>query len=120
MLRKQLSEILTPNVINVSPTTSVSEAIRTMRSKNISCIVVLEENEPIGIFTERNVVQVLAERGADFDDREIRELMSSPVLTANKNTEMYTAYNLLVTHKIRRLVVVDDENHAIGVVPNPT
>ncbi|UCG80926.1 MAG: CBS domain-containing protein, partial [Desulfobacterales bacterium] len=116
MLRKQLSEILTPNVINVSPTTSVSEAIRTMRSKNISCIVVLEENKPIGIFTERNVVQVLAERRADFDDREIRELMSSPVLTANKHTELYAAYNLLVTHKIRRLVVVDDENHAIGVV----
>ena len=116
MLRKQLGEILTPNVINVSPTTSVSEAIRTMRSKNISCIVVLEENEPIGIFTERNVVQVLAERGPNFDDREIRELMSSPVLTANKHTELYAAYNLLVTHKIRRLVVVDDENHAIGVV----
>jgi PAS domain S-box-containing protein len=116
MLRKQLSEILTPNVINVSPTTSVSEAIQTMRSKNISCIVVLEENQPIGIFTERNVVQVLAERGADFDDRKIRELMSSPVLTASKSTELYTAYHLLVTHKIRRLVVVDDENHAIGVV----
>lgn len=116
MLRKQLGEILTPNVINVSPTTSVSEAIRTMRSKNISCIVVLEETEPIGIFTERNVVQVLAERGPNFDDREIRELMSSPVLTANKHTELYAAYNLLVTHKIRRLVVVDDENHAIGVV----
>ena len=47
MLRKQLGEILTPNVINVSPTTSVSEAIRTMRSNNIICIVVLEENEPI-------------------------------------------------------------------------
>ena len=116
MLRKQLNEILTPNVISVSPTTPVSEAIRTMRSNNISCIVVLEGNEPIGIFTERNVVQVLAERGPDFDDREIRELMSSPVLTANKHTELYAAYNLLVTHKIRHLVVVDDENHAIGVV----
>jgi len=116
MLRKQLGEILTPNVINVSPTTSVSEAIQIMRNKNISCIVVLEGKEPVGIFTERNVVQVLAERGPDFDDREIRELMSSPVLTANKQTELYTAYNLLVSHKIRRLVVVDDENHAIGVV----
>ena len=116
MLRKQLNEILTSNVISVSPTTPVSEAIRTMRSKNISCIVVLEGNKPTGIFTERNVVRVLAERGMDFNDREIRELMSSPVLTANKNTEMYTAYNLFVTHKIRRLVVVDDENHAIGVV----
>jgi PAS domain S-box-containing protein len=116
MLRKQLNEILTPNVISVPPTTLVSEAIRKMRSKNISCIVVLEGSKPIGIFTERNVVQVAAERGADFNNREIRELMSSPVFTANKNTEMYIAYNLLVTHKIRRLVVVDDENHAIGVV----
>jgi PAS domain S-box-containing protein len=116
MLRKRLNEILTPNVISVSPTTPVSEAIRTMRSKNISCIVVVEGNKPIGIFTERNVVQVLAEWGADFDNREIRELMSTPVVTANKNTEMYTAYNLLVTHKIRRLVIVDDKNHAIGVV----
>ena len=116
MLRKQLSEILTPNVISVSAITPVSEAIRIMRSENISCIVVLEENKPIGIFTERNVVQVLAERGADFNNREIRELMSTPVVTAHKDTEIYTAYNLLVTHKIRRLVVVDDENRAIGVV----
>ncbi len=116
MLRKQLSEILTPTVISASATTPVSEAIRAMRSKNISCIVVLEGNKPIGIFTERNVVQVLAERAADFNNREIRELMSSPVLTANKHTELYAAYNLLMTHKIRHLVVVDDENHAIGMV----
>jgi PAS domain S-box-containing protein len=116
MLRKQLNEILTPNVIGVSPTTPVSQAIRIMRSNNISCIVVLEGNKPVGIFTERNVVQCTAQRGADFDDCEIRELMSSPVLTANQNMEMYTAYNLLVTRRIRHLIVVDDENHAVGVV----
>ncbi|MGD9022372.1 MAG: CBS domain-containing protein [Deltaproteobacteria bacterium] len=116
MLRRRLSEILTPNVVNVSPTTSVSEVIRTMHSKNISCIVVVEANKPIGIFTERNVVQVLAERGPDFDGREIRALMSSPVLTANQNVEVHIAYNLLVTHKIRRLVVVDDEGSVVGVI----
>ena len=116
MVKKQLNEILTPNAIGVSPTTSVSKAIQIMRNKNISCIVVLEENKPIGIFTERNVVQVSAQRGADLDDREIRGFMSSPVLTANKNVEMYTAYNLLVTSKIRHLIVVDDENHAVGVI----
>ena len=54
-------------------------------------------------------MQVAAEQGADFNNREIRGLMSTPVVTANKNTEMYTAYNLLVTHKIRHLVIVDDE-----------
>lgn len=116
MLKKQVNEILTPNAVGVSPTTPVSQAIRIMRRKNISCIVVLEGNKPIGIFTERNLVQVTAQRGADFGDCEIRELMSSPVLTANKNIEMHRAYNLLMTSKIRHLIVVDDENHAVGVI----
>jgi PAS domain S-box-containing protein len=116
MLKKRLYEILTPGVVSVTPTTSVFQVIRMMRSKNISCIVVLEENRPIGIFTERNVVWLTARQGPDFDDAEIREFMSSPVLTANKNTEVYAAYNLLATNKIRRLVVVDDEHQAVGVV----
>jgi len=89
MLRKGLNEILTPNVINVSPTTPVSQAIQIMRTNNISCIVIVEENKPIGIFTERNVVWFTAQRGAEFHDCEVRELMSSPVLTANQNIDLW-------------------------------
>jgi CBS domain-containing protein len=48
MLKKQLNEILTANAIGVSPKTPVSQAIRIMRSKNISCIVVLEGNKAQG------------------------------------------------------------------------
>ena len=116
MLRKRLNEILTPDVIVVSPTTPVSQAIRIMWTKNISCIVILEENKPIGIFTERNVAWFTAQRGADVGDCEIRELMSSPVLTVNKDAGIYTAYNLLETKKIRHLVVVDHEDRVVGVV----
>ena len=116
MPKKRLEEILTSNVINISPTTLVSQAIRMMLSKHISCIVIFEENKPIGIFTERNVVWFAAQRGMDFDDCEIREVMSSPVLTANKDTDIYKACNLIETNKIRHLVVVDHENRAVGVV----
>jgi two-component system cell cycle sensor histidine kinase/response regulator CckA len=116
MPRKKLSEILTAGVVNVSPATPVSQAIRIMRTKNISCIVILEENKPIGIFTERNVVRHITQQGMGFYNCEIRKLMSSPVLTANKNMNIYTAYNLLGANKIRHLVVVDHENRAVGVV----
>ena len=116
MLKRRLREVLTPNVISVSPTTRVSQAMQMMRNKHISCIVVLEENEPIGIFTERNVVSFTAQPGVDFDDCEIRKLMSSPILTANQNVDVYTAYNLIETNKVRHLVVVDDESRAVGVV----
>ena len=113
---KRLGEILTAEVVNVSPATPVSQAIRIMRMKNISCIVILEENKPIGIFTERNVVQQATQHEVDFYNCEIRKWMSSPVLTADKNMDIYTAYNLLEANKIRHLVVVDRENRAVGVV----
>ena len=113
---KRLGEILTAEVVNVSPATPVSQAIRIMRMKNISCIVILEENKPIGIFTERNVVQHATQHEADFYNCEIRKWMSSPVLTADKNMDIYAAYNLLEANKIRHLVVVDRENRAVGIV----
>jgi PAS domain S-box-containing protein len=117
MMREQrLSEILTPGVIGVSAAETVSKAIGIMRSRNISCIVILEKNKPVGIFTERNVVNFVARHGFGFDNREIKDLMTSPVLTATKDTGIFTAYNLLVSNKIRHLVVVDDKNHSVGVV----
>ena len=116
MQKKRLNEILTAGVIGVPPATAVAEAIRIMRTENISCIVILEDSQPIGIFTERNVVRFTAQQGADFDDSAIRELMSSPVLTAGEDTDIYTAFNLLETNDIRHLVVVNHENQVVGVV----
>ena len=116
MLKKQLKEILTAKVINVSPSTPVSQAIRIMRTENISCLVILEEKKPIGIFTESNVLQYAIQQGVDSYDCEIRKLMSSPVLTANRNIDIYAAYNLFEANKIRHLVIVDHENQAVGVL----
>ena len=116
MLRKRLNEMLTENVVSVSPMKPVTQAIQIMRTKNISCVVILEENRPIGMFTERNVVQFSAQRKPAFDDCAIRELMNSPVLTADKDTDIYTAFNFLETNNVRHLVVIDHENRAFGVV----
>ena len=117
MMREQrLSEILTPGVIGVPATATVSKAIGIMRSRNISCVVILEKNKPIGIFTERNVVNFVARHGFGFDNREITELMTFPVLTATNDTGIFTAYNILAANKIRHLIIVDDENHSVGVV----
>ncbi len=56
MQEKRLTEILNPIIISVSPTTPVDEAMRVMLKNKISCVTVIEENNPVGILTERNVV----------------------------------------------------------------
>ncbi len=115
MCAKRLSEIMTPGVVGVSPDTPVFTALKLLRNKNISCILVLEDNEPVGIFTERKVVQLAAEKGLQLDSYAIRDIMTSPVLTASRDMDIYSAYNILSTHKIRHLVVVDEKNKLCGV-----
>ena len=113
---KRLSEIMTPGVIGVSPETPVSTALQLLRNKNISCVLVLEDREPVGIFTERKVVQLAADQGPHLEKYAVSDIMTSPVLTADRGMDIYAAYNLLSTHKIRHLVVVDDGKKLCGVV----
>lgn len=115
MSTKRLSEIMTPGVIGVAPDTPVFNALELLRNKNISCILVLEDNEPVGIFTERKVVQLAAKKGLQLDSYVISDIMTSPVRTASRDMDIYSAYNLLATNKIRHLVVVDNANKLCGV-----
>lgn len=116
MKRIQLSEILTSTVITVQPETFISEALQLMRKNNISCIIVVEEGKPVGIVTERNVVKFVAESLTDSADLPIREVMTSPVITAGSGMEIFAAYNVLSTNNMRHLVVVDEAARLVGVV----
>jgi len=116
MAKKLINDIVSEGLIGVSPTTPVRDAIQIMKSKRISCIPVLDDGRPIGIFTERNIVWFAAQKGPDFETCEIRYMMSSPVITAHDTLDIYEAYALFSKHRIRHLVVIDGQGRATGVV----
>ena len=116
MEKKTLADILTPDVITVSPDTIISETLQVMRRNNISCIIAIEGKRPVGIITERNVVQYLARQNSPSSDCAVREIMSSPVITAAQTMPIFEAYNLLSMHAMRHLAVVDDTADLNGVV----
>jgi len=116
MYRKRIKEILTPKIISVPPTAKVHEATRIMRENHISCVVAVMENNPVGIFTERNIVRHVAHGGQDLADCEVRDVMTSPVLTVNQNTYVYEAFNLARVNSVRHLVAVDDNDKMAGIV----
>lgn len=115
MKRRSLKKIFTSGVISVSPDTPVSEAISLMVNNRISCMIVVENRKPVGIFTERDFVQAVY-RGHHSSELEIRELMSKPVVTARSDTNIYEAYNLLETNKIRHLAIVNSRGDLVGLV----
>ena len=116
MMRKILKEIISGGITGVAPGTLLNEVMKLMRERRYSCVPVLEDKKPVGIFTERRLVRLLAENGERFGDKPISEFMTAPVVTANQDLFIYEAFHLLDANRIRHLVIVDDSGSAVGVM----
>lgn len=114
-MNKRIKDIYHPGVHSVSPDDAVVKALDMMREHADSCVVVLERNYPVGIFTERDVVRCIANQGLDFTGKSIGEVMTTNVITVTPEQYIFDTFNILSENKIRHLVVVDDQHAAIGV-----
>jgi PAS domain S-box-containing protein len=106
---------MTAPVISVAPDKSVSHALGIMEQEKLSALIVAKNNRPVGIFTERALIQIRAGGEIDYSSP-IHRVMSSPPLTASIDMDYREAYQLLLQHHFRHLVVTDAEGYLVGIV----
>jgi CBS domain-containing protein len=82
-----------------------------------SCVLVMQDRKLLGIFTERDLVQLTA-AGCDLQATKIGDVMHHPVLTMSERElhNVFAALFLFRRHRIRHLAIVDAEQQLIGVV----
>jgi diguanylate cyclase (GGDEF)-like protein len=78
-------------------------------------IIVVDEGKPVGIVTTKDVFGLIFS-GADVC-RPLSTLMSSPVITAHMGTTINESLLQLKQHRIKRTIIVDDEQQLVGVIP---
>ena len=100
----------------VSPETSVMEAVRTMTKRRIGAIAVTKGGRIVGVFTERDLMRRVVNEGRDPETAFMREVMSSPVYTVSDATSRDEAASLMRSHHIRHLVIVDDDGALLGMI----
>ncbi len=85
-----------------------------------SCVIIVENHQPIGIVTERNIIQWIA-KGQHTENIKVNQVMSQPVVTLQyeKKQDIFAAINLFRDHSIRHLPIVDQEN-LIGLITYDT
>ena len=110
-----LQDIMTTPVISVSPEQPVSYALRIMEREQLSALIVAQEQKPVGIFTERALIQIRAGGIIDYS-WPIYKVMSSPALTASVDMDYREAYQLLLQHRFRHLVVTDTGGLLVGII----
>ncbi|KPK01171.1 MAG: hypothetical protein AMS20_14120 [Gemmatimonas sp. SG8_28] len=97
------------DVVTIAADDSVFTAAKLMNARKIGGVIVLEDQEVIGIFTERDVLRrVVAER-RDPAKTLIRDVMTAPVTTCRPGATLEECQALLTDKRIRHLPVLDDD-----------
>ncbi len=106
---KNVVEIMSPDVAAILCKASVAEAAEVMTSRHISCIVILEADEVVGVLTERDLLKRVVGLQKDPADVKLEEVMSSPVICVPPDCPVFTAGRIMENIDIRRLVVTEDK-----------
>ena len=82
-----------------------------------SCVLVVENEQLVGVLTERDVVRLSAQQRS-LENLVLREVMAHPVVTLRESafTDLFFAINLLQQHHIRHLPILDDLDRLVGLV----
>ena len=116
-LELPVSEIMEKSVVILDESTSVSAAAEIMKTKGISSILVKDHHSDKikGIVTERDILyRVVAEAKGTFKVS-IGSIMSSPLVTIEKETQCIEAISIMRKKGLRRLPVIDKEK-IVGIV----
>ena len=94
-----------PTVSHLDP---VSVILDTMIKEDIGAVIVLDESQPVGIITEKDVLVKVVQPQKDFELTLAKDVMSKPLITIEADRTIREALDLMRRHNIRRLVVTED------------
>lgn len=110
----KVSEVMTPNPRTVQLSDTIEDAAKIMRDEDTGAVPVIEDDRVVGMITDRDIV-IRAVADGDFECT-IDDIVSDDVVCATPEMSTAEAAELMSEHQIRRLPVVDDDEHLVGIL----
>jgi len=109
-----IADVMTKSVISVDATITVNEAAKMMEDAKVGAVIVMEDNSPVGIVTDRDFsVKVVAH--AYQITAPVKQIMSSPLFSIDLDEPVRIAADLMHDRGIRKLPVIDD-GKVVGII----
>lgn len=124
LLRLRLvSEVMTREVIWAAPEDSMLAITKLMAHHRISSVIIVETRLiqdryvrlPVGILTERDIVQFQA-LGLNLEEWQAKSMMSSPLFTVSPNDSLWMVHQIMEQRFISRIAVVGEEGEILGII----
>ncbi|MEH6305731.1 CBS domain-containing protein [Olivibacter sp. CPCC 100613] len=112
---KYILENKIKTIVSVSPNDSVLEALRIMMEKNISALLVVDQEVLLGIFTERDYARKIILKGRSSAGTAIHEVMTANPHTVGFNDAIDHCMQLMTNRHFRHLPVVEN-GQLMGII----
>lgn len=133
----KISELMTKEVLTVSPEMTVREAAKLLFQREISGLPVVDENKKVvGMITEKEIIAMampkyveqlgdfeyilneepFTKKVAEADKIKVKDIMRKEVLCVTEDTSVAEVARLMIAKKARRLPVLNKEKKLVGII----
>ena len=115
----KIRDIMSPNPTCCLVTDTAQNVARTMRELNVGSLPVVadrESRELLGVITDRDLCCSLVADGLDPKATSIQKFVAVPPVACRDGENVEACERLMQEHQVRRIPIVDADNHVIGIV----
>ncbi len=111
----QIRDIMEKNVVTIEDDKTALDAANLISEKDVSFLVIMKNNIPVGVLSESDFVKRLAADDKKASEVIVSEIMSSNFRWVEPETEIEDAIQKMLNNNIRRLVILDNSK-LVGVI----
>jgi CBS domain-containing protein len=101
----------------IDPAATVLDTVKRLNEKKIGALIIMDGDRLVGIFSERDLVRLMATQGTACLDQPVGDVMTTPVYFVKPGTSVDECMALMTDKQIRHLPVLQDKE-VMGVVSN--
>ena len=101
-------DVMTNKPIIAAKDMTLKDAARFMEESNVNSILIVESESPLGIVTDEDFVRKSIAKGLDPKKLQLKDIMTSDLVTISPDKDIYDALLLMREQNIRQLPVISD------------
>ncbi|UCH03953.1 MAG: CBS domain-containing protein [Candidatus Thorarchaeota archaeon] len=110
-----VKDVMTKEVKVTGPDSNVKEVVAAMNKFDIGSIIVVQDNKPVGVISERDVLRRVVEPCLSPETIAARQIMTHPVITIHESASLTEAVRIMAEKRVRKIPVMKKKK-LVGII----
>jgi len=108
-------DVMTKDVKVIGPDSSVHKVVAAMNKYNIGSIIVVKDDRPDGVISERDILRRVVEPCLSPETITAKQIMTSPVITISESASVHEVIKLMAEKRVRKIPVMKRDK-LVGII----